>query len=191
MSESKKIWIAFAVVGVLCCCMAGGAYWGLNRFSKSIENMAKGDPTAIAEIQEEIAEFDIPSGYQPMAMSLLMYDIFYLTPETPEDGPMIMLMQYGGMISANREEMERSLREAAEQQNPQPGVSMQVVDSFETVIRGETVTVTVSEGETGVLTMRQWMAIFEGNNGPVILMIQGDTSAWDDQMLKDFIQSIK
>lgn len=190
MSESRKLLIGFAVVGVICCCMAGVGFWGLREFGNRVENMANGDPTAVAQMQEKIADFDVPPGYQPMAMSMLIYDTVTLLPQE-SNGPMIILMQYSTLTSASREEIEQGLRQAAEQQSQQSGTSMQVVDSFETTIRGETVTVTVSEGNAQGLTMRQWIAIFEGNKGPVIFMAQGIAEFWDDQILNDFLQSIR
>jgi len=154
MSESKKLLIGFGIVGVLCCCMAGIGYWGLREFGNRVENMANGDPTAVAQIQGKIADFDVPPGYRTMGLSMFIYDVISLVPDESSGGPMIMLMQYSGTTSANREQIEQSLREAAQQQGQRSGVSMQVVDSFETVIRGDTVTVTVSEGSAQGLVMR-------------------------------------
>ena len=191
MSESKKLLIGFGIVGVLCCCMAGIGYWGLREFGNRVENMANGDPTAVAQIQGNIADFDVPPGYRTMAMSMFIYDMVSLAPNNGRSGTTIILMQYNSSIPTNREEMEQSLREVVQQQNRQSGVSMQVVDSFETVIRGDTVTVTVSEGSTQGLVMRQWITIFEGNNGPVIFMAQAIANLWDDQMLNDFLRSIR
>ena len=57
-------------------------------------------------------------------------------------------------------------------------------------IRGETVTVTISEGNYQGFIMRQWTTVFQGNKGPTILMIQGPVDAWDDQVLDDFLKSI-
>ena len=68
---------------------------------------------------------------------------------------------------------------------------MQVVDTQEVIIRDQTVTATISEGQYQTLVMRQWSTVFEGNKGPTILMAQGTTSEWDDQLLEDFIKSIK
>jgi hypothetical protein len=191
MKESKKLLIGFAVMGVICCLMAGVGYWGLRQFGRRVENMANGDPTTVAQIQEKIADFDAPPGYRTMAMSMFIYDTVYLTPEDAGGAPTIMLMQYSTLTSANREQLEQGLREAAQEQSQQPGVSTQVVDSFEAVVRGETVTVTVSESNTQGFIFRQWLTIFEGNNGPVIFMAQGFAQEWDDQLLKDFLQSIR
>lgn len=190
MSESRKLLIGFAVVGVICCCMAGVSFWGLSRLGSQMQDLTGGDPTAIARVQEKIADFETPPGYRPMAMNLFLYDTLYLMPES-DAGPTIMMMQYNAFGSGNREQIEQGLRQAAEQQSSQPGLSMRVVDSFETEIRGETVTVTVSEGGTQGFVMRQWITLFDGNNGLVILMVQGPVETWDDRMLEDFIASIE
>lgn len=190
MSESRKLLIGFAVVGAICFCMAGIGFFGLREFGKRFESMANGDPTAVAQMREKIADFDVPPGYRTTGMPMVIYDAIMLMPEQTS-GPMIILMQYSGVTTASREEMEQSLRQAAEQQSRQSGTPMQVVDSFETVIRGETVTVTVSEGSTQGLVLRQWITIFEGNNGLVIFMAQGIAQQWDEQLLNDFLQSIR
>ena len=191
MSESKKLLIGFAVVGVICVCIAGISFLGLRTLGNRFEDMTNGEPTSVARAQEKIAEFDIPPGYEPMALSMFVYDMISLTPIDSENDPMIMLMQFNKSTSGDPEQMEEQLKQAAEQQSGRPGMSMQVVDTFEEVIRGETVTVTVSEANYQGFIMRQWMTIFQGNKGPVILMIQGPTRTWDDQLVDDFIKSIK
>lgn len=190
MRESRILLIAFGALGVICCCMAGTVVWSMRRLGNQVQNMAEGNPTSVAQVMEKIADFETPPGYRPMAMNLIVYDTLYLTPDS-DPGPTIMLMQYRTLSSVNREQLEEGLRQAAEQQNSQPGLSMQVVDSFETEIRGETVTVTVSEGNFEGFVMRQWLTIFEGNSGPVVMMVQGPAETWDDAMLMDFIASIK
>ena len=191
MSESKKLLIGFAVVGVICVCIAGISFLGLRTLGNRFEDMTNGEPTSVARAQEKIAEFDIPPGYEPMALSMFVYDMISLTPIDSENDPMIMLMQFNKSTSGDPEQMEKQLKQAAKQQSGRPGMSMQVVDTFEEVIRGETVTVTVSEANYQGFIMRQWMTVFQGNKGPVILMIQGPTRTWDDQLVDDFIKSIK
>lgn len=190
MSEGKKLLIGFAVVGGICSCMAIVAFFGLRQFGQQVDNMVSGDPTAVAQAQEKIADFDMPPGYQSMAMSMFIYDMITLTPSN-SNNPMILLMQYNGVMSGNQEQIEQQLREAAEQQNPQPGMSMQVVNTFDIVIRNETTTVTVSEGRNSGIVFRQWITVFEGNSGPVIFMAQGDSEGWDEKLLMDFLASIR
>jgi hypothetical protein len=68
---------------------------------------------------------------------------------------------------------------------------MKLVDSYETVIRGETVAVNVSEGDYQGIAIRQLTTIFKGNNGPTILLIQSAADYWDEQLVTDFIASIR
>lgn len=190
MNESKKILIGFGIVAVMCCCAAGVSYLAFRQLGKQVENAFNADPTSIAKTQDNIAEFDIPPGYGPMAISLFNYDLVNLIPETSNSGMTIMMMQYTGLISGNRTQLEQQLRQAAEQQNNQPGVPLQIVDTREATIREETVVVTISEGDYQGFSMRQWTTVFQGNKGPTILMIQGPLNAWDDQLIDDFLKSI-
>jgi hypothetical protein len=191
MSESKKLLIGFGVVAVICCCAAGTAFLAMREFGRKMDNFASGEPTAVARIRENIAAFEIPPGYSPIAMSFLGYDVVSLTPDRSGPGMMIMLMQYSSFAAGSAEQMEEQLRQAAERQVGRPGASMQVVEVRQEVIRGETVEVTVSEGTFEGLIMRQWTAIFSGNQGPTILMVQAPLEAWDEDLLEKFITSIR
>ena len=55
MKESKKILIGLAVVGTICLCMVGVGFFGLREFGKRVGNLASGDPTAGAQMQDNIA----------------------------------------------------------------------------------------------------------------------------------------
>jgi len=192
MTESKKLLIGFGVVGLLCLCIAGAAFFGFREFGRRMESVVNGDPANLEKAQEKIAGFDVPPGYKPIAMSLVVYDMVTLTPDSASGpGATIIMMQYNGLSSASDKQIEEQLRQAADQQGGQGGASMQVVDSFESEIRGETVTVTVSEGAYQSFTMRQLTTIFKGNNAPTILLIQGPVEYWDEQLVNDFIKSIR
>ncbi|MBI5351121.1 MAG: hypothetical protein HZB50_00620 [Chloroflexi bacterium] len=191
MNESKKLLIGFGVILVICCCTAGIAFFAFRQFSTRMESGVNGNPTSVAKAKAEIADFDIPSGYAPVTFNFFTYNMITLNPDTSSSGMMIMLMQYTGVISGNSDQMEEQLRRSLAQQNNQPGTSMTVVDTHEEVIRGQTVTVTISEGRYESFTIRQWSTVFKGNKGPTILMVQGAAETWDDQLLEDFIKSIK
>jgi hypothetical protein len=182
--------IGFGVVALLCLCAAGVTYVAFRQLAKRVENAFNADPTSMARTQDNIAEFDIPPGYHPMAISLFNYDMVNLIPESSNGGMTIMMMQYTGLVSGNSRELEQQLRQAAERQNNQPGVPMQMVATREATIRDETVVVTISEGDYQGFIMRQWTTVFQGNKGPTILMIQGPANAWDDSLIDDFLKSI-
>jgi hypothetical protein len=191
MSEGKKILIALGVIAALCVCAMGVTYFTFAQLGKKMENIANAEPTSIARVQERVAKFDIPAGYRPIAMSFMGYDSISLIPDTATSGMTIMLMQYGGVMAGNDEQAREQLKQAMEQQNGVQGTSSTVVETLEETIRGETVTVTVSETSLQGVTMRQWVTVFEGNGGPTMLMIQGPANLWDDQLVEDFIASIE
>jgi len=104
---------------------------------------------------------------------------------------MIMLMQFNNGAGLDQAQMEEQMRQAFEQQGGQPGMQMKVVETREETIRGEQVIVTISEGASQGITLRQWITVFKGNGGPTMLMIQGTTGDWDDELIADFIHSIR
>lgn len=189
MSEAKWMTVGFVAIGALCCCMAVAAIFGGRLYADRMTNMVEGEPTSIAEIQSRIVKFDTPPGYSVSAIPMFVYDMVMITPDETR-GPVILLMQYSTLKEGDQEQVEESLRLTAESQNSQ-GISFKEVGSFEVTIRDETSTVIVSEGDLDGFVMRRWMTVFNGNNGPVILMIQGSDSSWDEDVLRDFIVSIR
>jgi hypothetical protein len=191
MNESKKLLIGFVVVGGLCLCIAAAAWLTIRELGERTEKMVNGDPTSVAQIKKDMVDFDIPPGYEERAMNVFVYDIIILDPDiSSNSGSMIMLMQYKSLIPANPSQIEQQMRQSAQQQGV-AGAQMHFVETLEKEIRGETVEITVSEGDYEGFTMRQWMAVFEGKNGPTILMVQGPVDEWNDELLDDFVESIK
>jgi hypothetical protein len=165
--------------------MAGVVIWGL---SKEVDKRINIQPSEISQVRENIVTFDLPPEYELAAgMSIFFYDMVSIVPEKNGYLPSIMLVQYSGLTIGDNEKMEEELRNAAQQQGGQPGISVPIVGSFETTIKGEVTTVTVSEDAE----MRQWTAVFEGNLGPTLFMAQGHISGWDEQLLMDFLASIR
>lgn len=188
MNRNNKIWIGVGVVAGLCLCAGAASFLVLREIGSRVRNAVKTDPSAVAEVSNGIAQFDIPAGYElNMGMSLFSYDMVSLVPSSSASTDMmIMMMQFTSGISS-----EEQMQEAFRQQNNQPNIQMKVVEQRTEVIRGEEVNVTISEStSSSTVQFRQWMAIFKGNKGPTILMIQGTTDRWDDELIKDFIASI-
>jgi hypothetical protein len=70
---------------------------------------------------------------------------------------------------------------------------MRVVGTQKATIRGQSVTLTISEGASGSseATMRQVTGVFNGKDGIVMLMAMGDVDRWDQTMLDQFLASIR
>jgi hypothetical protein len=176
-------------VAGLCLCAAVVSFFVLREMASRASNAFKTEPGEVAEVSDGIAKFDIPPGYEVnMAMSFFNYDMVSIMPTPSASTEMtIMMMQFTGGAGADEEQMQEALR----QQGNQPSVQMKIVEQRTGIIRGEEVPVTISESTaSGSFTLRQWTAVFSGNKGPTILMIQGSTTDWDDDLIKDFIESI-
>jgi len=186
--NTKRTIITVGIILVLCCfmtLMAGVVVWGL---SKEVDKRINIEPSEVSQVRENIATFDLPPEYELAAgMSIFFYDMVSIVPEKNGYLPSIMLVQYSGVTIGDNKKMEEELRNAAQQQGGQPGVNLPIVGSFETTIKGEVTTVTVSEDTK----MRQWTAVFQGNLGPTLFMAQGHISGWDEQLLMDFLASIR
>ena len=189
MSNKQKWLIGIGVVAGLCVCAAAVAILVLREAASRVTDSFKTDPTSIAEVGHGIAEYDVPPGYQEsMAMSFFTYDMIAMAPTSdPESGSMIMMMQFAGAAAASPEEMQRAM----EQQTGRPGSQMTIVESRTEIIRGEEVAVTISESKTEGFKLRQLVAVFRGNRGPTMLMIQGPSEGWDKAMIETFIKSIR
>ncbi len=190
MNKNNKIWIGVGIVAGLCMCAAVASFLVIREIGSRVKNTFKTDPTDIARVSDSIAQFDIPDGYElNMGMSFLNYDVVSLIPTSSASTDiMIMMMQFTGGTSMSQEQMQR----AFSQQNNQPNMQMKVVEQRIEVIRGEDVNVTISETtSSSTVQFRQWMAIFKGDKGPTILMFQGTTDRWDDDLIQTFIESIQ
>jgi hypothetical protein len=186
---NRNLLIGIAAVGALCLCAGIAGFFVLRELGTRVTQSFKTDPTEVSKISGKIAQFDIPAGYKAsMAMSLLNYDTVILSPSNGQTDEMIMLMQMNGVAAPDPAQMQRTL----EQQSGQSGNNTKVVDSYVTTIRGEQTTVTVQESDSSQgYVLRQLIAIFKGNNGAAILMIQGNKNTWDQNLADQFIASIR
>lgn len=192
-NKNRNIWIAVAVVGVLCLVACGVAFLVFRQIGTQVGESIKTDPADMAAVSDKIADYDMPPGYKAqVSMSLFVYDMVMIGPsQTGSSSMTIMLMQFNNGAGLDQAQMEEQMRQAFEQQGGQPGMQMKVVETREETIRGEQVPVTISEGTNQGITLRQWMTVFKGNGGPTVLMIQGSTSDWDEDMVLNFIHSIR
>lgn len=194
-NKNKWIWIGLGAALLFCCCAVLAAYLVFRQAGQTLQDGMKTDPESAAQAAHKIADYDLPPGYQEqMSMDILFYSFVIIAPDTdtqPTTSPLIMLAQFS-QTGMDREQMEQQLRQAFEQQSGQRGADMQVVEVKNMVIRGEEVEVTIFEGtDTNGYVMRQLITSFPGKDGTAMLMIMGSPSIWDDDLIDDFIESIR
>jgi len=197
MSKGVKITlIVVAVVLVVCCVggaiviLAGGALVGRFASQAIIQ-----DPEQTAKVGREIVEYTLPPGYREVfAMNMLGIKMVAISEKDfADETMMLMLMQFPTTSNLDQEQMERQMQQAWSQQSQRGNFQMRVVGTQKVTIRGQSVTLTISEGTSGSsdVTMQQVTGVFNGQDGMVMLMAMGDKDRWDQTALDQFLASIR
>jgi hypothetical protein len=190
--KNRNLWIAFGVVIALCLCMGIGGFFMLRTVGTKMVDSVKTDPAEVEQVGAKIADYSVPTGYsQTMAMSILGTDFVFIAPEDASNGALIMLMQFGAGVQGNPEAFQEQMQRSFEQQSGRRGLNMKVVETKTMTIRGQESQVSILEGtdESGT-SLRQLLTSFEGKAGTVMVMIQGLTEDWDQDMIDGFLESI-
>ena len=104
----------------------------------------------------------------------------------------VMMMQMPANSEMNQAAMEAQLRQAVERQSPGSPSKMEVVGSQEVTVRGQRVSLTESKGTNPQgRSYRSLTGVFQGENGPVLLMVVGPINGWNDTGINQFLTSIR
>lgn len=192
MSRNTKIILGIlAALIVICACTAVIMVILGQQVSKVAKEAIVNDPAKVAEVADKIATYTAPPGYKQTAMSILGFDMILLTPTDSQPDNMIILMQFPASANLSREEMEKQMQQSVNQQFKTGDFQMNVVDQTETLIRGETTTLTISEGtNSNGVTIRQVTGVFRGNNGTALVTIMAPADRWNQDQVDAFLRSI-
>jgi len=196
MSRGVKITlVVVAVLLVLCCVGGAAAFWiGGRLIGQAAQQAFVEDPEQAAKIGHQIADYTLPPGYREVgAMNAILFKMVFIGPQSRSSDRMVFaLMQYPIGSNVDQEEMQRQMRRAFEQQGQRRNMQMQVVGTRQVTIKGQPVTLVISEGSSSEgQTMRQVWGMFPGKDGTAMLMAMGDQDGWDQAALDKFLASIK
>ncbi|MBN2387074.1 MAG: hypothetical protein JXB85_08640 [Anaerolineales bacterium] len=193
--KTKTILIIVGVVAGICilACIVG--YFTIGKLFANLAESIEMDPAQAAAAAHAITDYDLPPGYhEQMAMDIGLYEFVVIGPESYVTGRglMIMLAQFGDSSSLSSEDMAEQLRRSFEQQSGQPGLEMRVVETRTMVIRDAQTEVVILEGSANTGSVyRQLMTVFPGKDGQAMLMVQGIAEDWDEDLIFDFIRSLR
>jgi hypothetical protein len=196
MSRTAKIIIG-VVVGLIvlcgCCCLTGSVATP-RIIGPLIEQGASvtENPQEIARIANNIVGYQLPAGYtEQFAMSFLGMDIAAFGKDD-FSGNVIIIMQMPPMFGLSSQEMMAEMERSLQQQTGQQVGNLQYIDTIQTVIRDQTVSLTVQEGtDSNGTAIRQITGVFPGENGMAMLMIMGPVQTWDQQAVDEFLSSLR
>lgn len=193
--NTKWIWIGLGGAALFCLCAVVVAGFVINRVGQQVKEGFKTDPESAANAAHEIVDsYELPEGYsEQMAMNIMLYSFVMIAPDPSNignGGPIIMLAQF--QAGVDQEQMEQQLRQSFEQQAGNRGMDMRLVEVKKATIRGDETEIAIYEGsDQNGNSARQLITTFPGKNGNAMLMIMGDAREWDQDMIDDFIESIR
>jgi uncharacterized protein YneF (UPF0154 family) len=195
MSKGVKIALVVVVILLGLCCMGAAGFYFISQ--RAISQAFTDDPAKAASMGHEIVDYSLPAGYRELGgMNALVFKMVFIGPGSgTADSMFIMLMQIPAG-SMDQEEMQRQMTQAMQQQGQGRNIQAHVVGTQTATIKGQPVTLTVSEGEvTGGdnagAVFRQVMGVFPGKGGTAMLMVMGNKATWDQATLDNFLASIK
>ena len=194
-TNSKMIFGALGVVLLLCICAAAATVWLFQPISSALQrSLGLGGNVQSAEVDQvarEIADFQLPAGYTGQyAMSIGDFEMAVYAPSTCKSS--VILMQLPPDAKADQEEMERHLWEQTHNLSYAQYTQVQTISSVPVTIRGQSGTLTISEGTNSEgQGYRLAYAIFQGKGGPAYLLIAAPLSDWNEAQVGEFVASLE
>ncbi len=193
---SKGVKITLVVVGVLlvlCCIGAAAVALIGGRFASQAFST---DPAKASQTGHEIADYALPAGYQEQGSMNIAGVKFVVIAQHAQsqagDQMVFMLMQFPSSMNLSQEEMQRQMDQAIQKQFQSGNQQMEVVGTEDVTIKGQPVTLTVSEGKGSSGTVhRQVTGVFSGKGGLAMFMAIGAKDTWDQATISQFLASIR
>jgi hypothetical protein len=190
-NKYKSLWIGLGAASLLFCCAVLVAFLVFREVGKKVQSGLQMDPESAAQSAREFVDYDLPDGYtEQMAMDMIVYTFVIIGPASYENtGPTIMFAHFSP-VAGNQQQLEQQVRQSFNQQVG--GADMTLVEIKTMTIRGEETEVAIYEGldEYGD-EVRQLITSFPARTGIIMLMIFGDIETWDQDMVDEFIESIR
>jgi hypothetical protein len=194
---TKTILIILGSLFLVCVCAAGVLFttgmWSVGKIVNWAQSNTSEDPARVAQVASEIADFEIPAGFNKH-YAMKLGDLTLVQYMTDNEKVVLIVTQFPAGISINPDEMLRDIRNGSRDPNsPWYNMDMQLVEQRPVTIRGEETTLSISEGIDDKGTQyRMANAKFRGKaNGPALMTIAGPVDQWDLAIVEDFIASIQ
>lgn len=135
-----------------------------------------------------IADFDLPANYRP-EFSASLEGYTFVSYNLGDDHSHLYLIQ------SEKESDGEKLASAVEQIAPgsyDPQTRMTIIETHPVTVRGQEVTLVISEGVTSEgETYRQITVPFKGKGGPALIALSEPVSRWDQAKVDTFLASIR
>lgn len=146
------------------------------------------DPQHAEEAVAEIADFDLPMGYEPeLSTKMLGYT---LAAYKGKSGPSHLYL-----IQSEKESDGEELARMLTQLSPgssDPNTRMTVIENRPVTVRGQETMLIMSDGiNSEGESYRQVAVAFQGKGGPALLVFSESLDAWNQAGVDEFLDSIQ
>jgi hypothetical protein len=155
------------------------------------------NPDSSRQVGSSIVDYRLPFGYQEQgSLNLVLFKVVYIAPEDNESqfdaSSQIMLINVPSALAFRQEEARQEIQLAMLRSSNEISTMEYVGEQF-TVIRGEKVRLEVYEtfGEYDVPYRMLFSEVFPGKSGNVMLVIAAPINLWDQQVVDQFVGSIR
>lgn len=192
MSRNMKIVLTIVVVVIGLCAVTGLASMLIAR--RVAKEAFVTDPTRMPAVGQEIAPYALPKDYsEAFSMNLGPAKMVMITRSDKSPEGMVFMLVRMPSEGTDPEQLQQQMKQMMSQRLGQAaGGTLEPMRDMEVILNGESVDLTESESESGADNgMRQISGVFNGPNGPVMLLVMGKIGTWDDQALNEFLNSLK
>lgn len=193
--STKTILIIVGSLLVLCACTVAAllftGLWSLGNVVKWVDNSTTENPQEAVRIGSEIADFEIPQGFDsPYGVHFGDVNMVGYTSQTEKSH--ILLAQFPEGTRINIDEMLRNISEGTGDPNSVwYKTETTLIEERPVTIRGQETTLSISEGTSSEgVTYRTATANFQGNGGPALVMVAAPIDEWNIEMVERFISSM-
>ena len=196
MSKTTKIVLGIVgIVVVLCLCLTSvgvvAGVWGISRTVTL-------NPQKVQAAADEIMSYDMPPGYHNLfVMNLGIMKVLSITAISKSPGmptpPMIGITQVVMNAQLDPVRMRQVLLDSVNRNMRKNNVTLKLVKQEIIDLRGAPTEVFTFEGinDQGIQYRAVGTAYFPARNGVASVLISGETAAWDEQAMDNFIRSIR
>lgn len=188
-NTTKIILIVVAVVVVLCLisCVVGGLLFA--RLGTSVSQSVESEPQDVASNIQKIADIDLPAGFTP-GTSMSILGMTFVVYENSAANTALVVFQMPTAMELTDDNI-RTLQEQMEKQSGRQLENYEIIDQYDTTIRGKPGKVIIQEGTSDSAKFKQMLVVFQGKTGLAMMSIFGPSSSWDQAAYDQMVQSIQ
>lgn len=192
MSKTTKTILIVLGVIVLCCCLAGGGAMLAIRYGGEyiVDTFVIDDPAEIQQVADNLSDYSLPPGFdEAFGVNFILFQGVVAIDEY--DGAMIMMFQFSESLYGGLEETRQQFQDSYMSQVQDNRITFTASEELPVVVNGQETTLYTYEGyDNDGYEWIQWMTVFDGKSGEVMLMIIGLEETWDNAEMEAFLQSI-